>query len=227
MACGLEPLVGLARRVLEQLGGVAAEIARLERRVGDRRPLVAPLDHGEQQIGVGVALRRMQHVVHALHRGRDAHRADMGRAFICPERQLHGSGHQPRAPHQRTGEQFGEIGGLLVALDRREQQLDRPFGGEALGLQRIGEARARTPRGRAARRGSDRAASRRPGLRSATVPRGSSASSSARCCAMQDRACRPRSAASPSSRDRKRASGISSCESGKKKIALAAQAASR
>ena len=67
----LEALVGLARGGLEQLGRVAAEVARLEGRVGDRRTLAAALDHREQQVGVGVALRRVQHVVHALHRGGD------------------------------------------------------------------------------------------------------------------------------------------------------------
>ena len=38
------------------------------------RPMIAPFDHREQQIGVGVALRRMQHQMRALHRRRDAHR---------------------------------------------------------------------------------------------------------------------------------------------------------
>ena len=87
---GLETLVGLARGVLEQLGGIAAEVARLERRIGDRGSFRLPLYHGEQQVGVGVALRRVQHVMQPVHRGGDSHRPDMGRTFICPERELHG-----------------------------------------------------------------------------------------------------------------------------------------
>ena len=150
----LEALVGIARGALEQLRGVAAEIARLERRVGDRRTLRVALDHREQQIGVGVALRRVQHVMHAVHRGRDPHRADVGRAFVCPERELHRLGHQPGPAHERPREQLGEIGGLLVALDRREHQFDRPFGRQAFGLERIGETEAAHheigPRGAAA-----------------------------------------------------------------------------
>ena len=108
----LEPLIRVARRGLEQFGGIAAEIARLEGRVGHRAAASPPLDHGEQQVGVGVALRRMQHVMHALHRGRDAHRADMGRAFIGPERELHRerSDRQPRAA--------ARAGGRTVRRDR-------------------------------------------------------------------------------------------------------------
>ena len=64
MACGLESLVGLAHGALKESGGIAAQIARLKGGVGHRRPARQPLDHGEQQIGVGVALRRVQHVVH-------------------------------------------------------------------------------------------------------------------------------------------------------------------
>jgi hypothetical protein len=52
--------------------------------------MVAPLDHGEEQVGVGVALRRVQDVVQALHGRGDAHGADMGRALVCPDGQLHG-----------------------------------------------------------------------------------------------------------------------------------------
>ena len=84
----------------------------------------------------------MQHVVHALHGGGDAHRADVRRAFVCPERELHRLDLQPCAADERTGEQLGEIAGLLVALDRREQELDRPLGGDAFGFERIGEAKA-------------------------------------------------------------------------------------
>ena len=86
----LEALVGVAHGILEQFGGVAAKVARLESGVGHRRARVAPLDHREEKIGVGVALRRMENVVHAFHCGGDAHRADVGRAFVGPDRQLHG-----------------------------------------------------------------------------------------------------------------------------------------
>ena len=85
----LEPRVRIARGVLEEFGRVAAEVARLEGRVGHRRTPRQPLDHREQQVGVGVALRRVQHVVHVPHRGRDAHRADVRRSFVGPERELH------------------------------------------------------------------------------------------------------------------------------------------
>ena len=50
----------------------------------------AALDHGEQQVGVGVALGRVQDEVDALHGGGDAHGADVGRAFVGPEGELHG-----------------------------------------------------------------------------------------------------------------------------------------
>ena len=86
---GLVALVGFGHRGLHHVGSAAAEVACLERGVADRRTLVLALDHREQQVGVGVALRRMQHVVHVAHRGRDAHRADMRGAFIGPEGQLH------------------------------------------------------------------------------------------------------------------------------------------
>ena len=84
-----EALVGVADRGLEDLRRVRAEIARLEGRIGDRRPLLPPLDHGEEKIGVGVALRRVQDEVHALHPRHDADRADMRRAFVGPEREVH------------------------------------------------------------------------------------------------------------------------------------------
>jgi hypothetical protein len=85
----LEAVERIARGVLEQLGGVAAQIACLEGGVGDGRALGVALDHGEQQVGVGVALRSVQHVVHTLHRSGDAHRADVRRAFISPQGQPH------------------------------------------------------------------------------------------------------------------------------------------
>ncbi len=86
----LESRGGVTHGRLEEFRRVAAEVARLEGRVGDRRPRVAALDHGEEQVGVGVALRRVQHVVQAAHRGRDAHCADVGRALVGPDRELHG-----------------------------------------------------------------------------------------------------------------------------------------
>ncbi len=85
----LEALVGLAAGGLEELGGVGAEVAGLEGGVGHRRAVVAPLDHREQQVGIGVALGRVQDVVQALHAGGDAQRAHMRRAFVGPDRELH------------------------------------------------------------------------------------------------------------------------------------------
>ncbi len=43
---------------------------------------------------------------------------------------------------QRSREQAGQVGRLVEALDRREHQFDRPLGGHAFGLQRIGQAEA-------------------------------------------------------------------------------------
>ena len=85
----LKAPIGLRAGGLEQFGGVAAEVARLEGGVGDGRAPVAPLDHREQQICVGVALRRVQDIMQPLHRGGDAHGADMRRPFVGPERELH------------------------------------------------------------------------------------------------------------------------------------------
>ena len=85
----LEALVGLAAGGLEELGGVRAQVAGLEGGVGHRRAVVAPLDHREEEVGIGVALRRVQHVVQALHAGGDAQGADMRRAFVGPDRELH------------------------------------------------------------------------------------------------------------------------------------------
>jgi hypothetical protein len=86
----LEAVIGVLTGLLEDPGGVLAEVAALEGRVGHGRAVVAPLDHGEEQVGVGVALGRVQDVVQALHGGGDAHRAHMGRAFVCPDGELHG-----------------------------------------------------------------------------------------------------------------------------------------
>ena len=86
---GLEAFVGVTHCRLHELRRVTAEVPRLERGIGHRRSCVTALDHGEEQIRIRVALRRMQHVMHALHRGRDAHRAHVRRAFVRPERQFH------------------------------------------------------------------------------------------------------------------------------------------
>ena len=85
----LEARHRLADRALHQFGGVAAQVTGLEGGVGHGGAPVAPLDHREQQIGVGVALGGMQHVVHPLHRRGDAHGAHMGRAFVGPEGEFH------------------------------------------------------------------------------------------------------------------------------------------
>ena len=82
-------LIGVGASRFEKFGGVGPEIARLKRRVAHRRPRVAALDHREEKVGVSVALRGVQHIVQPLHAGGDAHCADMGRAFIGPDRQLH------------------------------------------------------------------------------------------------------------------------------------------
>lgn len=87
---GPEALVGRPAGVLEQPRGVAAQVAGLERGVGHGRAAVAPLDHGEEQVGIGVALRGMEHVVQTLHGGGDPHGADMGRSLVGPHGQLHG-----------------------------------------------------------------------------------------------------------------------------------------
>ena len=94
---GREALVGFARSGLEKLGGIATQIAGLEGGVGHRWALRQALDHGEQQIGVGIALRRMQDVMQAAHCGGDTHGADMRRAFISPECELHGGALRQRS----------------------------------------------------------------------------------------------------------------------------------
>ena len=86
----LEARVGGGDRILEDRRGVAAEILSLEGRVGNRRALGAPLDHREEQVGIGVALGGVQHVVQPLHRGGDPHGADMRRSLIGPDGELHG-----------------------------------------------------------------------------------------------------------------------------------------
>ena len=86
---GLEARIGLGGGGLEQFRRVAAQVACLECGVGHGRAGVAALDHGEQQVGVGVALRGVQHIVQSVHCRGDAHGADMRRAFIGPQGELH------------------------------------------------------------------------------------------------------------------------------------------
>ena len=80
---------GILAGGLEQTCRVAAQIAGLKRSIADRRAMVAPFDHGEQKVGIGIALRRVQDIVQAAHASGDAHCANMRRAFVCPQRQLH------------------------------------------------------------------------------------------------------------------------------------------
>ena len=84
-----EPLIGVAAGLAEEIGGVGAEVPGLEGGVGDGRAVVPPLDHREEEIGIGVALGGVEHVVEARHARGDAHGAHMGRAFICPDGELH------------------------------------------------------------------------------------------------------------------------------------------
>ena len=100
---GLEAVVGVLAGGLEEMRGVRPEIAGLKGRVGHRRAMVAPLDHREEKVGVGVALRGVQDVVQPLHAGRDAHGADVRRAFVCPDRQLHATAPIFSFPRRRSG----------------------------------------------------------------------------------------------------------------------------
>ena len=86
---GLEAGKGVAGGVLEQVGGIAAQIAGLKGGVGDGRAVVAPFDHGEEKVGIGIALRGVQHVMQPLHARGHPHGPDMGRSFIGPEGQFH------------------------------------------------------------------------------------------------------------------------------------------
>ena len=101
-----EPVIGILRGGAEQVGGVAAQIAGLKGGVADRRALGPPFDHGEQEVRIGVALRRVQHVMQPFHRGGDTHGPHMGRAFICPDGQLHDGaptgGASPPGPPEDT-----------------------------------------------------------------------------------------------------------------------------
>ena len=99
----LETVIGSLTGGLEEIGGVGPKVARLKRGVGDGRAVVAPLDHGKEQVGIGIALRCVQDVMQPLHRGCDAHRADMRRAFIGPKRELHDVAPSFRAARRRIG----------------------------------------------------------------------------------------------------------------------------
>ena len=48
--------------------------------------------------------------------------------------------HQPFPPRNRAGKKTGKVTGLLVTMDRREHELDRPLGGKPFSFQRIGKA---------------------------------------------------------------------------------------
>jgi len=79
----------VTRSIFEQLGGVASEIACLERGVSDGRAARQTFDHGEQQIRVSVTLRGVQHIVHIRHGSGHTHGTDVWRSFVCPEGELH------------------------------------------------------------------------------------------------------------------------------------------
>ena len=87
---GLEALIGFLGGALEEFGGVATEIARLKGRVGHGRAGAAALDHGEEQVRIGVALGGVQHIMQAGHAGGHAHGADVRRSFVGPDSELHG-----------------------------------------------------------------------------------------------------------------------------------------
>ena len=87
----------------EAFGRVTAEVAGLEGGVSHGRARGAPFDHGEQQVGVGVTLRRMQDIVHTTHGRGHPHRADMGRSFIGPQGQFHGVLMRPTSVFDSAG----------------------------------------------------------------------------------------------------------------------------
>ena len=86
---GRKTVVGVFHGGFEQLCRIATEVTRLEGGVGHRRAAGQALDHGEQQVGVGVALGCVHHVMHIRHGRGHAHGADVRRAFVCPECELH------------------------------------------------------------------------------------------------------------------------------------------
>ena len=85
----LEPIIGILARLFEQARRICAQVPRLKCGVSHRWSVIAALDHREEQIGIGVTLRRMKNVMKLFHAGGNAHRANMGRAFICPNREFH------------------------------------------------------------------------------------------------------------------------------------------
>jgi hypothetical protein len=85
----LEAVVGALRGALEKGGSVGPKVGGLEGGEGDRRAMIATLDHREEEVGVGVTLRGVQDVVDVLHAGRDAHRANVRGAFVGPEGEFH------------------------------------------------------------------------------------------------------------------------------------------
>ena len=100
---GLEAGIGIAGGVFEQVGGITTQIAGLKCCIGDRGPRIAALNHCEQQIGIGIALRRMKDVVQTLHARGDAHGPHMGRAFICPEGKFHSAASRFSKAWRRRG----------------------------------------------------------------------------------------------------------------------------
>ena len=85
----LEAVIRALGGALEEGGGVGTEVGGLEGGEGDRRAVVAPLDHREEEVGVGVALWGVEDVVDVLHARGDAHRADVRGAFVGPEGEFH------------------------------------------------------------------------------------------------------------------------------------------
>ena len=84
-----EAFNGLTCRIFEKLCRVATQVTCLECCVRDWRATGQALNHGEQQIGVGIALGCVQHIVHIAHGGGNAHGANVWRSFVCPKRELH------------------------------------------------------------------------------------------------------------------------------------------
>ena len=83
---GLEALNGFTDVALHKLRCVAAQVQRLKCGVRHGGAFPPPFNHGEEKIRVGISLRSMKDVVHAFHGCGNAHRPNMGRAFIGPER---------------------------------------------------------------------------------------------------------------------------------------------
>ena len=100
---GLKTVISILTGCFKQIGRISAQIARLKGGIGHRWAVITALDHCEQQIGISIALRGMQHVMQALHPCSNAHRANMGRAFICPNRQLHSAASRRKMARRRSG----------------------------------------------------------------------------------------------------------------------------